>query len=139
MLPDITIPLILIVVAIVVIVASRMGVLPKKSLPFVAGALASVFGFSLFKKWQDKSRRSALEQKEKELGDIATRAQATAAATSAADVQRTAALAELQRQKEAAQKERLLIQARTAAEKEAISKLQGEELFEKFVEVFGNK
>ena len=139
MLPDITIPLILIVVAIVVIVASRMGVLPKKSLPFVAGALASVFGFSLFKKWQDKSRRSALEQKEKELGDITTRAQATAAATSAADVQRTAALAELQRQKEAAQKVGLLIQARTAAEKEAISKLQGEELFEKFVEVFGNK
>jgi hypothetical protein len=139
MLPDLTIPLILIVVAIVVIVASKMGVLPKKSLPFVAGALASVFGLSLFKKLQDKSRRSALLQREKELDALAMHAQATAAATNAADLQRTAALAELQRQKEAVQKETLLIEARTAAEKEEISKLQGVELFERFVKTFPNR
>jgi hypothetical protein len=139
MLPDFTIPLILIVVAIVVIVASKMGVLPKKSLPFVAGALASVFGLSLFKKLQDKSRRSALQKREEELAALGTRAQATAAATSAADVQRTAALAELQRQKESVAKEELLIQARTDAEKDEISKLQGVELFERFVKTFPNR
>ncbi len=139
MLPDLTIPLILIVVAIVVIVASRMGVLPKKSLPFIAGALASVFGFSLFKQLQDKSRRSALLQREKELDALAARARATAAATNAADLQRTAALAEVQRQKEAVQKETLLIEARTEAEKQEISKLQGVELFERFVKTFPNR
>ncbi len=139
MLPDLTIPLILIVVAIVVIVASRMGVLPKKSLPFIAGALASVFGLSLFKQLQDKSRRSALLQREKDLDALAARARATAAATNAADLQRTAALAELQRQKEAVQKETLLIEARTEAEKQEISKLQGVELFERFVKTFPNR
>ena len=98
-----------------------------------------MFGFSLFKKWQDKSRRSALQKREEELAALGTRAGATAAATSAADVQRTAALAELQRQKEAAAKEELLIQARTDAEKDEISKLQGVELFERFVKTFPNR
>lgn len=139
MIPDITIPLILIVVAVVVIVASKMGVLPKKSLPFVAGAIASVFGLAIFKKWQDKSRRSGLERRERELDVIAKRAQATAAGATSADVQRTAALAEVQRQKEAVHKERLLIQARTAEEREAISKLQGEELWERYLQQFGNQ
>jgi hypothetical protein len=135
--PDITIAVVLLVIAVVVVAIAQMGILPKKTLPFIAAGLAGVFGIAVFRKWREQSLRTDLERRDRELQGLAARAGQTAAGVAAADQQLTAAAAALQSQKEATQKELLLIRATTAEEKDAISRLQGEELFRKFDEVFG--
>ena len=135
--PDIAIAGVLIVIAVVVVVISQMGILPKKSLPYIAAALAGIFGIAVFRRWRENSLRRELEQREKELQGLAARVDQTKGGVAAADQQLTSALAALQAQKEAAQKELLLIRANTTQEKDAISRMQGEEVFQKFDEVFG--
>src|SRR5438093_1086824 len=80
-----------------------------------------------------------LRQREQGLKDLEARMRQTRSGVDAADQQLTQALADLQRQKEATQKEMLLIQANTDAEKAAIGALQGEDLFRKFDQVFGTQ
>lgn len=62
---DLVVALGLVVIAAVVFIGSRMGILPKRSVGVVAGALLAVFGVFLFQ----RGRRRALEQRAKELED----------------------------------------------------------------------
>ena len=135
--PDITIAVVLLVIAVVTVVISQMGILPKQSLPYIAAGLAGIFGIAVFRKWRENTMRRELEQREQQLQGLAARAQQTAGTVAVADQQLTTALATLQSQKEAAQKELLLIHASTAQEQEAISNLHGEDLFQKYDQVFG--
>jgi Skp family chaperone for outer membrane proteins len=135
--PNITIAVVLLVIAVVTVVISQMGILPKQSLPYIAAGLAGVFGIAVFRKWRETALRGELEQREQELQGLASRAQQSRAGVTAADQQLTTALATLQSQREAAQKQLLLIHASTAQEQEAISNLHGEELFQKYDEAFG--
>jgi len=137
--PDVFIALILIVIAVVAVVITNMGVLPKKSLPFILGGLAGIFGFAWFQKSRENALRDKLKRQEKELEALAARAKTTSASVEAADRQRTAAMADLLRQQEAARKELLLIRAQTAEEKEKIGRMHGDELFARFDEVFGGE
>ena len=136
---DLVFPLILIVGVIIIVVLLKMGALPKKSLPFIVAGVASVFGISIFQRWRNKSMRKDLEERERRLRELEDRARANAAGVAATDSTRLAAIAELQRQKEAAQKELLLIDAATTAQREEISQLHGEDLFARFVQTFPNR
>jgi hypothetical protein len=137
--PDIAIAVVLIVIAAFAVLISKMGVLPKKSLPFIIGGLAGIFGIAMFRRSREKSLRDDLKRREQALTDLTQRMKTTETSVDAADQQRTAALADLQRQQDAAQKELLLIRARTVAEKDEISKLQGDALFQRFDDTFGGK
>ena len=135
--PDITIAVIVLVIVVAIVLVARMGILPKKSLPYIAAGLAGVLGIALFRKLRQQDLQNDLRQREQGLKDLEARARQTRSGVDAADQQLTEALADLQRQKEATQKELLLIQANTAAEKDAIGALQGDDLFRKFDQVFG--
>ena len=137
--PDITIAVIVLVIVVAIVLVARMGILPKKSLPYLAAGLAGVFGIALFRKLRQQDLQNDLRQREQGLKDLEARARQTRSGVDAADQQLTQALADLQRQKEATQKEMLLIQANTDAEKAAIGALQGEDLFRKFDQVFGTQ
>jgi uncharacterized protein HemX len=136
--PDITIAVVVLVIAVVILLVARMGILPKKSLPYIAAALAGAIGIALFRKLRQQDLQNELRRQEQDLKGLQTRVQQTQPSVDAADQQLTQALADLQRQKEATQKEMLLIQANTAEEKAAIGSLQGEDLFRKYDQVFGN-
>lgn len=135
--PDITIAVVLIIIGLVVVLAAQMHVLPKKSLPFIVAGLAGVFGIALFRRWREQSLRGDLKRLENHLDGLSQRAQGTAQRVSAAEQQRTAALAEVERQRAALQKQLLLTRAQTAQEKDRISTLQGEDLFLEFDQTFG--
>jgi uncharacterized membrane protein len=62
---DLVVAIGLVVIAAVVFVGSRIGVLPKRGVGVVAGALLALFGIFLFQ----RSRRRALQQRAKELED----------------------------------------------------------------------
>jgi Skp family chaperone for outer membrane proteins len=65
--PDITIALAVVVVAVAVFFAVRIGVLPKKSAPFVAVALLAAIGFSAYRERHARNLHAVLKKKEEEL------------------------------------------------------------------------
>jgi hypothetical protein len=65
--PDIAIALVLILVSAGVFFAVRIGVLPKKSAPFVAVAVLAAIGFSMYRQKHAKNLHNVLKEKEKEL------------------------------------------------------------------------
>ena len=65
--PDITIALAVVAVAVVVFFAVRIGVLPKKSAPFVAVALLAAIGFSAYRERHARNLHGVLKKKEAEL------------------------------------------------------------------------
>ncbi|PYP08063.1 MAG: hypothetical protein DMD59_13330 [Gemmatimonadetes bacterium] len=134
---DLLIPLILILIVVVVLVATKANVLPKKSLPFIAAGLAGVFGWSIFNKARKDALRQKLKDEEAQQREQEKRAAEAARLAGISDGERMRAVAEAQRLRDAQQKERLLIDARTAQEKEEISKLQGDELWERYLRQFG--
>jgi uncharacterized membrane protein len=62
---DLVVALGLVAIAAVVFIGSRMGVLPKRSVGVVTGALLAIFGVFLFQ----RGRRRALERQARELED----------------------------------------------------------------------
>ena len=136
--PDITIAVVLLVVAVLAVLISRMGVLPKKSLPFIIAGLLGVFGYALFRKRREQALREDLKRREQELADLARRASAHQAGVAAAEAQLAGAREALQRQQEATQKQLLQIHATNAQERERIGNLHGAELFQEFDQTFGS-
>jgi Skp family chaperone for outer membrane proteins len=136
--PDLTIAVVLLVVAGVVLLVARMGVLPKKSLPFIIAGLLGVFGYALFRKRREQALREDLKRHEQELADLARRASQHQAGVAAAEQQLAGAREALQRQQEATQKEMLRIHATNAQERERLSTLHGAELFQEFDKEFGS-
>ncbi len=65
--PDITFALLLILIAAAVFFAVRIGVLPKKSAPFVAVALLAAAGFSVYRQKHARNLQAILKEKEQEL------------------------------------------------------------------------
>src|SRR5688572_21469464 len=65
--PDISIAIVMILVAAGVFFAVRIGVLPKKSAPFVAVALLAAIGFSMYRQKHARNLQAVLKEKEKEL------------------------------------------------------------------------
>lgn len=134
---DIAVALGLIAFAVVIVLLARMEVLPKKSLPYVAAALASALTFGLLKAWRKSENDKDYEEKKKELDRL--RANTTALAAKHKDAQRETERiqAEIDRAEETHQKAILQSEARTAAEKGRIDGLHGDDARREFMKRFG--
>lgn len=139
LMPDLTIAFGLIGIAVIVFLLSRMGVLPKKSLPYVAAALVGVFGLVLFRKSRERGLRNRLKEEEERLEALEERANATRVAVEEPNQQLDEALFTLQQRKEATQKEILLIRAENEKKKQEIENLSRDEVFIRFAETFGSQ
>jgi len=120
---DTLIALGLVAIAVVVFVASRVGVLPRKSVPVAVGALLGLLGLSV---WQS-SRRKALQQEAKQIKDrIAKRDETIARLEGKYREDRTAldrAGAALDQQLAAHERELERLEARNREERAAIERL----------------
>lgn len=117
-------------IAVVVFVASRVGVLPKKSVPVAVGALLGLLGLSV---WQS-GRRKALQQEAKQIKDrIAKRDETIARLEDKYREDRTAldrAGAALDQQLAAHERELERLEARNREERADIERRSDEEIFE---------
>jgi cell division protein FtsB len=117
-------------IAVVVFVASRVGVLPKKSIPVAVGALLGLLGLSI---WQT-SRRRALQQQAKEIKDrIAERDKEIARLENKYRDDRTAldsTGALLNQQLAAHERELERSEAKNREERAAIERMSDDEIFE---------
>ena len=134
---EITIAVILVVVALVVLLISRMGLLPSKSLPYVAGALLAVFGLAFANRLRVKGLRDAAEKRRKELEDFAKKAAVDGESADAAAARAAELNAQADRQEQAAAKSIALINAKTEKDKDAVDNLHGDELHRQLDELVG--
>ena len=133
--PEIGIAVILVVVALVVLLISRMGLLPSKSLPYVAGALLAIFGLAIAKRWRDKGLRDEAEKRRKSLEEFAKKAAVDGESAEAAAARAAQLEAEARRQEEAAAKTIELLHAKTEQDVRDIDNLHGDELHRRLAEV----
>lgn len=115
-------------IVLIAFILSRMGVLPKKTLPFIIGALAAVFGLSLFQQRRLRSLRKDLEQREKVLKEKEEKLKELQNGYQASEQQLAQVKAELAILKAAYEKALLQIEFENNKEKERIDKLSGDEL-----------
>jgi hypothetical protein len=128
---DLTIALGLIGIAVAMFLISRMGILPKKSLPYVAAALAGIFGISLFSKYRTDKLRQELEKREQELKKFEEEKLKPMAETYRVSTDTVHALeAEADRQRAAYLKAVRISEAKTKEEKERVEHLSMKELFD---------
>lgn len=127
----------LIGIIIVVFLISRIGILPRKSLPFVAAALAGAFGIALFRKYRTDRIKEDIKKLEGELENKEKRLSAIKENYNASEQKLNEMKSDLERSRDAYQKEILHINEKNKEEKELIDKLSGEELHDKFLKSFG--
>lgn len=129
----------LILIAIVVFLLSRMGLLPKRSLPIVAGALVGAFGIVIWRERRTRIMRARLEELEKELKTREDKVKELRAGSLASETELRKAQAELSAQRTALQQSILQVDARTREERERIDRLDTNEVADEFVRRFGNQ
>ena len=110
-------------VAVVVYLTNRVGVLPKKSIPVIVGAIAGALGFTLLRRWQGRAADAQIDllkdriaKRDVIIKDLETK-------HNAAESEFTSAKANLERQLAAAQKQRMQILTKDTTEKERIDGL----------------
>ncbi|MBN1349882.1 hypothetical protein JXJ21_10765 [candidate division KSB1 bacterium] len=134
---DLVIAIGLIVLIIIIFIISKLAALPKKSVLFLLGALAGVFGLSFLKKHQTNALKKKLEDREKELRERESRLEKLRKQQIASYEQLQPVKAELEKQRATYKRKLLENNASSKAEKEEIDQLSGEELHHKFLETFG--
>jgi len=118
--PDISIAIVMILVAAGVFFAVRIGVLPKKSAPFVAVALLAAFGFSMYRQKHAKNLQAVLKQKEKELKKREARLNELREQFEVSDKEATAAVAKRDAEIQAITEEIIQVHTEHKAEVEEI-------------------
>lgn len=126
----------LIGITIILFLISRMGILPKKSLPYIAAALVGIFAAGLVRKWRQNKTREELKKREEKLKERESKLEGIRGTSEASDKKLEEMKAELDRHRAAYEKEILLIGAENKENKEIIDRLSGEELHNKFREAF---
>ncbi|MFL5493819.1 MAG: hypothetical protein ACJ8DC_05460 [Gemmatimonadales bacterium] len=129
----------LVLIAIVVFLLSRMGLLPKKSLPIVAGALVGVFGFTIWRERRTRDMRARLDELEKQLKEREKKVQELRDGSLASEAELRKAQADLTAQRAALQQSILQVDAKTKAEQERIERLDTNEVADEFVRRFGGQ
>lgn len=125
-------------IAVLLFLISRMGLLPKKSLPYIAAALAGAFGLALFNKLRSDNLNEEIKQLEEDLKKREKKLEEIKITYEASDRKLEEKKAELDDHLAAYKKETLLIKEENKKEKERIEKLSGEELHNEFRKAFGN-
>ena len=118
--PDISIAIVMILVAAGVFFAVRIGVLPKKSAPFVAVALLAAFGFSMYRQKHAKNLQAVLKEKEKELKKREARLNELREQFEVSDKEATAAVAKRDAEIQAITEEIIQVHTEHKAEVEEI-------------------
>ena len=140
----------LILIAAVVLIVSRLGVLPEKGVRYLAAALLGLFGIAVYREWRsrqlsDKARKleEQIKQKEDVLKDTLKKAEAAEAKAEATEGEAKAAEEDLRRFQAAAreeqaarQKEALLVKEKNKEEKAKIDALSDDDVFAAFDEAF---
>jgi septal ring factor EnvC (AmiA/AmiB activator) len=134
---DLIIALGLVGIVVVTFLISKIGILPKKTLPFVAAGLAAVFGITLLRERRIKSLRKDLADREQKLREEEKRLKTLKDKYGASELELNKAQAELERQRRAYERSILEINAKNDEEKKQIDALPDDEVFKKFREEFG--
>lgn len=129
----------LVAIVAVLFMLWRMGILSKKSLPFVGGALAAIMGVAIVRQRGEARRREELKKKEEELRERERKLEGLRADAAVSERELDEARAELEREKEETEREMLRIEAETEEEKERIDSLSSEEVFDEFRRAFGSQ
>lgn len=135
---DLIIAIVLIGIVLLTLLISKMGILPKKSLPYVIAALAAIIGISLWRESRMKGLREELEKREKELEEREKRLKDLKEKYKLSEKELEKAVTELEKHKAAYEQEILLLNAKNKEEKERIDQLSGEDLHSEFLSAFGN-
>ncbi len=128
---DLLVAIGLVAIALIVFFLYQIGLLPKKSIPLVIGALLGGLGIIIFRerrqqalKAQLKEVQDRIKQRQTEIDNLQTQYQLTDA-----DVAKQRA--QLQEQATALQKEIITLQANNAAERKQIDQLTPEQVRER--------
>ena len=136
---DIAIAGVLLVIALVTVVISKMGLLPKKLLPYLAVGLGTAFTIAWLRRWGLNRHSDDAKKQEEALAEQEGRLAQAQPGLAATDQQLAQARAALEARRAALAKDSLLINATSAEDKKKIDALQGEELFAKYREQFGGQ
>jgi len=127
----------LIGVIAIILVATKIGKLPKKTLPFIIGGAVGILGLTIYREKrlsalhkELKAMEDRIKEREKRLKDLKDKYQA-----SEEDLAKVRA--ELQKQRQAYEAAMLKIQKETQEEQERIDNLSGEDLHHEFLDSFG--
>jgi len=136
---DLVIALAALVVAVVLFLLWRMGILTKKTLPLVAGALAALVGLGAWRASKRSKLRKEIERKEEELREREKKLEEAKARAEISETQLEAGKKQLEQEREAHAKEMLRIDAETEEAKQRIDELSTEEVFDEFRRTFGSQ
>lgn len=134
---DLVIAFGLIGIILVLFLISRMGILPKKSLPYVAIALAGIFGFAIFRNKQKSDLQKQLDELEKQLKEQKNNAEKIKNELGVKEEQLDKALSNHVKTEAAVKKNIMILDAKNTEEKERIESLSDEEAFSEFTQAFG--
>ena len=136
---DIVIALALLLIIVIVFMVGQTGLLPKKSLPFLAAALAALFGIAIFRAWRKSQLLQELKKREEDLKAQDKRLDELKRKVDVSTEDLNKVKAEANKQLAAHQKEILLIDAKNKTETQRIDSLSEEQVFSEFAKTFGGQ
>jgi hypothetical protein len=134
---DLAIALGLVVIAVIVFLVSRMGVLPKKTLPYVLVALAGALGLAFFDAYRRRTRQAGIAAKEEELKAREARLEKLKQDNQLSERKTRELQATVDEHEAAYAKNVLQIDAKTQQAKDRIDALRPDEAYQEFRKRFG--
>ncbi len=125
----------LVVIAIVVFFLTQIGLLPKKSIPIVAGALLGGLGLVIFRAARQRALEAQLKQVKKEVDERDQRLTQMQQQYGLKEQEIAAQRQRLDDQVAARQKEILTLQAQTAQQKAQIDQMTSEQVHTAFGQI----
>lgn len=138
-LSELLIALAVLVVAVVLFILWRMGLLTKKTLALVGGVLAAVLGTSALRARKRDRAREEIERKEEELRKRKAKLVEAKERAEISERKLEEGQKQLDREREEHAKQMLSLEAETEQEKERIDALTTEEVFDEFRRTFGSQ
>jgi len=127
----------LIGIVIVIFLLNRLGVLPKKSIPYVAGAMLALFGIHIFREWRSNKLRGDIEELEKQIKEKEKNLKKLKEKYGVSDQELQKVTAELERLKSSYEQTILQLKEKNKELKQRIDGLTGEDLHNEFRDAFG--
>ena len=134
---DIVFALVLVLVVVITFVIGQIGLLPKRSLPFVAAALLAVFAVAIYRARRQAELRKELAQREAGLKEKEEELKDKKEGIEVSERELNEVQAQVNAQKAAYRKEILIIGAQKREEIDKIDRMTDEEVFRKYLETFG--
>ena len=129
----------LIITTIVILILSRINLLPKKSLPFVIAAVAGLFGWSILRRKRTKELQSQIKKREEKIKNLLKDLDRLKDKYGASSAKLEQIKTELEIQKSAHEKEILNINKKHKTESDRIDNLSGQELHNAYADAFGKQ